>query len=97
MSFGLRGGFWPTSLPLFQAPHFSIASITGSLVVDRSHNLGQGSERLLSARMLDEYHGPIRERRGGSGSYCASAEAAIEERPRQLSIWPKVNSEAYSI
>lgn len=36
MSFGLRGGFWPTSVPLFQALHFSIASITGFLVVDRS-------------------------------------------------------------
>ena len=36
ISLGLRGGFWPTSFPLFQASRFGLVSMTNSLVVDRS-------------------------------------------------------------
>jgi hypothetical protein len=36
ISFGFSGGFWPTRFPLFQALRFAFASMTDSLVVDRS-------------------------------------------------------------
>ena len=52
MSYGLRDGFWPTSLPLFHAPRFSMTSMTASLVVDRGLIFGRRSERLLSLRYL---------------------------------------------
>src|SRR5262245_5445096 len=45
MSFGLSGGFWPTSVPLLQAVRFAITSMTDSVIVDRSpiFRHGQGA------------------------------------------------------
>lgn len=34
MSFGLSGGFWPTSFPLFQASHLLTVSMIGVLCSD---------------------------------------------------------------
>lgn len=36
MSFGLTGGFWPTSFPLFHASCLLMAALTDFLLVDRS-------------------------------------------------------------
>ena len=59
MSFGLRGGFWPTSLPLFHASRLVLVSMTDSVVVEQNLNFrpnfglaafGQGAIVAQSAR-----------------------------------------------
>ncbi len=55
MSFGLTGGFLPTSFPLFQASRLLMASLTDSLLVDRNVNLRHTWRRQLSASKLAEW------------------------------------------
>jgi hypothetical protein len=50
-----RGDFWPTSLPFFQAAHFSMASITGSLAADWRPYSWAEIGTAASVGMLEEY------------------------------------------
>ncbi len=52
MSFGLTGGFLPTSFPLFQASRLLMASLTDSLLVDRSVIRHHTWRRQLSSSKL---------------------------------------------
>lgn len=54
MSFGLRGGFWLTSLPLFQASRLWMVIMTDSLVVDRSLIVRRMRERHLRGKIFYE-------------------------------------------
>ena len=55
MSFGLTGGFWPTSFLLFQTSRLLMASITDSLLVDRSLILRHTWRRQRSGSKLAEW------------------------------------------
>ena len=59
MACGLRGGLWPTSFPLFQAPRLLMVSMTDSLFVDRSHIVRSVREWLLWGRMLYAGYRPV--------------------------------------
>ena len=62
MSFGLRGGFCPTSLPLFQGSRVCAASMSDSFVVDRSliveSNAGNFSNDRFTGADINEYYRP---------------------------------------
>lgn len=55
MPFGLTGGFWQTSFPLFHASCLLMAALTDSLLVDRNVILRHTWRRQLSASKLAEW------------------------------------------
>ena len=59
MSFGLSGGFWPTSYPLFQASRLLTVSISYSLVIDRSLIVLLVREWQVWGRILYAYYRPF--------------------------------------